>query len=307
MYFMNSIAHSKKSSENQSDQSNPCSIGHSQGGFSLLEMLVSATIMLILFAMVAAAFLQTRKISLRRQLEVETLQNARIALDEMIRTFRAIGFQRDQVRGQVALIEAAPFQVIFNANLRDEYDVLPPETVLSFLYNAEDYITPMQNYSTGAEMYRWTFDTNEDGLVDKHDVKDNTEESLTPNPDDMVLNREFYGVTEKGTKLGDDEQIVMGLLGPYDAKDRPTYVTPMFQYWLRYDDLSLRLLGDDDGNGKLEGEELYFDSITEQSILESVERIDITVTAAAPRKDPFDHSSYSQVSLTSSVFLRNMR
>ena len=279
----------------------------SQVGFSLLEMLVSSTILLILFAMVATAFLQTRKISLRRQLEVEALQNARIAINEMTRTFRMIGFQRDQENGQVALVEAAPFQVIFNADLRDDYDVLPAETSLSFLYDAETYITPEQEYTTGAEMYRWTLDTDEDGLVDKSDAKDNEEELLTPNPDDMVLNREFYGVTGTGPKFGVDEQIVMGLLGPYDAMDEKTYVTPMFQYWLRNDDLSLRLLGDENGNGTLEGEELYFDSVTDQNILKNVERIDISVTAAAPRKDPFDHKSYPQVRLTSSVFLRNIR
>jgi hypothetical protein len=66
-------------------------------------------------------------------------------------------------------------------------------------------------------------------------------------------------------------------------------------------------LGDEDGNGTLEGDELYFDSETDWDVLKSVERIDITVTAAASRKDPFDHSSFRQISLTSSVFLRNMR
>ncbi|PID60194.1 hypothetical protein CSB45_00615 [candidate division KSB3 bacterium] len=279
----------------------------SQAGFSLLEMLVSTTILLIVFAMVGTAFLHSRKISLCRRLEVDTLQNARIAIDEMTRTFRAIGFHRDKKNGQVALIEAAPFQIIFNADLSDSYDVLPPAIPLTFLYDAGSYVTPLQHYTSGAEMYRWTLDTNEDGLVDRHDVKDNAEERLTPNPDDMVLNRECYGVSDTGMALGVDEQIVTGLLGPYDAEDQRSYVTPMFQYWLRDHTLGLHLLGDGDGNGKLEGDELYFDSITGLSVLKTVERIDITVTAAAPRKDPFDHLDYYRVSLTSSVFLRNMR
>ncbi len=271
----------------------------SHAGFSLLEMLVSAAIMLMLFVLVATAFLQTRKISLRRQLEVETLQNARIAINEMSRTLRMIGFQRDQTHEQVALIEAAPFQVIFNANLRDDDEALPPETALSFLYDAGDYVTPLQNYTTGAETIRWTLDSSNDGLVDKHDINDKIEERETHNPDDMTLTREING--------GNDAQIVLGLLGPYDAQDHPTYATPMFQYWLRYDDRSLRLLGDKDDSGKLEGEEYYFDSVIEQNVLKYVERIDISVTVVAPRKDPFDHTSYRQISLTSSVFLRNMR
>ena len=299
---MNKIEPYQKIRENQSNQSNLCSIQrilHSQAGFSLLEMLVSATIMLMLFAMVATAFLQTRKISLRRQLEVENLQNARIAINEMSRTLRMIGFQRDRKNGQVALIEAAPFQMIFNADLSEDYEALLPGTALSFLYDAGDYVSPLQNYTSGAETIRWTLDSSNDGLVDKVDTNDKPEERLSPNPDDITLIREING--------GADEPIVLGLLGPYDAQDRKTYVTPMFQYWLRDGDLNLRLLGDEDGNGKLENDERYFGSVTDWNVLKYVEHIDISITAAAPRKDPFDHSSYRQVNLTSTIFLRNMR
>ena len=82
-------------------------------GLSLIELLISATIMLAVFAMVFTAFIQTRKISLRNQMDAELIQNARIGLDEMARTIRMTGYRRDRAKGQAALLEAAPFQIIF--------------------------------------------------------------------------------------------------------------------------------------------------------------------------------------------------
>ena len=86
-------------------------------GLTLIEVLVASTIMLFVFAMVYTAFTHTRKVFIRNQMDTEILQNARIGLDEMSRAIRMIGYRRDKAKGQVALIEAAPFQIIFNADL----------------------------------------------------------------------------------------------------------------------------------------------------------------------------------------------
>jgi len=267
-------------------------------GLTLIELLVASTIMLFVFAMVYTVFIQTRKISIRNQMDTEILQNARIGLDEMTRTIRMIGYRRDKARGQVALIEAAPFQVIFNADLDKVKDTLTPGAIVG-LYDATDYAAPMQNYSTGAETIRWTLDTNDDGIVDKRDTNDNKEEQLTSrNPNDMVLNKEI--------NAGYDRQITLSVLGPYDVNDQPTYITPMFQYWLLEPDNTFFLLGDSDGNGQLDGDERYFRSITSQMILRKVRRVQISVTAESDKKDPFDPAQHRRVSLSSEVGLRNM-
>ena len=268
-------------------------------GFTLVELLVASTIMLIVFAMVYTAFIQTRKVSLRNQMDIEILQNARVGLDEMTRMLRMIGYQRDRVNGQVALIEAAPFQIIFNADVYDDKTALPPKSTLH-LYDATTYVAPMQNYTTGAETIRWTLDTNDDGLVDGRDTNDDEEERLTrQNPNDMVLIKEING------KRLTDRQIALGVLGPFDSREQRTDITPMFQYWLREADQSFALLGDVNGDGQLDGDEKYFRAITSQTILRSVRRIRMTITTESGGRDPFEPAKHRRVTLSSEVSLRN--
>jgi hypothetical protein len=209
-----------------------------------------------------------------------------------------IGYLRDKAKGQVALIEAAPFQIIFNADLEQAKNILTPGTTIK-LYDATDYIAPMQNYSTGAETIRWTLDTNDDGIVDRFDTNDDEEEQNTSwNPNDMVLIKEINS--------GNDRQITLGVLGPYDVNDQPTYVIPMFQYWLLEPDNTFSLLGDSDGNDQLDGDERYFRSITSQQILQKVRRIEITIMAESDKTDPFDPSQHRRARLSTEVSLRNM-
>lgn len=267
-----------------------------QSGLTLVELLIASTIMLFVFATVYTAFIQTRKVSLRNQMDTEILQNARIGLNEMARTLRMAGYQRDREHGQISLIEAAPFQIIFNADIYRKYSSLPPDASIK-LYDATDYVSPMKNYTTRAETIRWTLDTNDNGIIDKWDTNDDEEEQSTQNLNDMVLIQEING--------GNDQQITLSLLGPFDAFDQRTNIPPMFQYWLLVGSTFV-LLGDLDGNGYLEDDERYFRSITSQRILEHVQRIRITVVAESGGKDPFDPTQYRQTTLSTEVSLRNM-
>ncbi len=292
----------------------------SHSGFSLIELLISAIIMLILFAMVFTAFIQTRKISLRNHIDAEIIQNARIGVDEMVRTMRMIGYRRDRENEQVALIEAAPFQVIFNADLDDTYKALTSTAVVK-LYDATVY-SPSLKYATGAETVRWTLDSSDDGIVDTLDTNDNAEERETArNPNDMALIKEING--------GYDRQITLGVLGPYNVNDQPTYITPMFQYWLldsidKMNDTYIAcqskissystyvpyttffLLGDTNCDGRLEGNERYFRSITSQVILKKVRRIQITLTAESDQKDPIGRKQHRKITLSSEISPRNI-
>lgn len=47
----------------------PAPLTHTEAGFSLVEMLVAAAIMLLVFAMMFTAFLQARKISIRNEFD----------------------------------------------------------------------------------------------------------------------------------------------------------------------------------------------------------------------------------------------
>lgn len=274
-----------------------CILMKANSGLTLIEVLVASTIMLFVFAMVYTVFIQTRKVFIRNQLDAEIIQNARVGLDEMSRTFKMIGSGRDKVHGQVALIEAAPFQIIFNADLDNKYEALTSIAVLQ-LYDLTDYSPPMK-YTTGAETIRWTLDTNDDGIVDRFDTNDDEEEQNTSwNPNDMVFIKEINS--------GYDTQITLSVLGPYDVNDQPTYVTPMCQYWLLESNNTFSLLGDSDGNGQLDGDERYFRSITSQQILQKVRRIQITITTESDRTDPFNPMQHRRVSLGTEISLRNI-
>ncbi|PIE34356.1 hypothetical protein CSA56_08210 [candidate division KSB3 bacterium] len=275
----------------------------SHAGLSLVELLVSMTVMLIVFAMVASAFLQTRKISVRNQLDVEIVQNARIGLDEIATTLRMIGYRRDVENGQPALIEAAPFQVIFHADL-DEDEIpseqngtLPKDSVISLYEGPPEYEVPM-TYTTGAETIRLTLDSSRDGLVDRRDINDSVGERSTQfNPDDMEIIQRI--------NFNRVRPLTSGVLGPYDRTGHPTGILPMFQYWTVNPDQSFSLIGDDDGNGQLEGDERYFRAIVSQSILQQIRRIDITLTVQSSRKDPFMPHPYRQIQVGTTVNLRN--
>jgi prepilin-type N-terminal cleavage/methylation domain-containing protein len=269
----------------------------SNSGFSLVELLVASTIMLLVLAMAYTAFIQTRKVSIRNQMDAEIIQNARVGLDEMARTLRMIGYQCDRNNGQVALIEAAPFQILFNADVYAQYSTLRPGGMVR-LYDSSYYKAPMVNYTTHAETIRWTLDTNDDGLVDKRDTNDDEEERETAwNPNDMVLIKEINGER--------DQQVTLSVLGPFDAKDQRTNLTSLFQYWLLEPNQTFSLLGDSNNDGRLDGDEQYFRSITSQQILQYVRRIQITITTESDRTDPFNRKQHRRVSLSSEVSLRD--
>ena len=82
---------------------------------TLVELLVSMAIALMVFALVGMVFLDMKKYMLRQEIQVAMIQNARIGLDEMARLIRMAGYNCDAENGQVTLIEAAPFQLTFNA------------------------------------------------------------------------------------------------------------------------------------------------------------------------------------------------
>jgi len=273
-------------------------------GMTLVEMLVSMTVILIVFAMVASVFMQTRKISARDQMDVEIIQNARIGLNEIARLLRMTGYQRDRENGQVALLEAAPFQVIFNANLDEEEPssqqraALPADSVIPLYDGPPEYTVPME-YTTGAETVWVTLDSSRDGLVAQDDINDNVGERSTRfNPNDMEL--------IKRINFDRAQPIVSGVIGPYDAEGLPTNIPPMFQYWRVNADKSFSLLGDEDGNGKLEGDERYFRAIVSQDVLRYIRRIEITITTQSDHRDPFQPSPYRQVSVSTMVSLRNL-
>jgi type II secretory pathway pseudopilin PulG len=266
-------------------------------GFTLLETLIVTVLFTALLMVSFEFFQQHQKIYFRYRNDTEILQNARMALDAICSDLRVAGYHLDRQQNQPIFIEAAPFQIILNAD-KDPGEPVLIQNGFVMLSNGTRYINS-QNYTTGAETIRWTLDSNDDGLIDNRDIDDNPEERASRfNDSDFVLIRELNG--------GPDQQVALYLRGPIDAKNNPTYVPPLFQYWILSPGGSLTLWGDTNGNGSLEGNEIYFSSITSQSILEKIKRITVTVSVESDEWDPFRNPpGHRQVILTSEVALRN--
>ncbi len=275
-------------------------------GFTLLELLISMTITVMVFAIVATVFLQMRKVSLRQEMDVAMIQEARIGVDEMARLIRMAGYNRDKEHGQPAVIEAAPFQFTFNADINTkDFKALPAGSAIPLYDGINAYRSPDTAFTTGAETIRLTLDSEDDGDVDADDIDDkkNPAEELTQNPDDLTLIKEING--------GNDRQLTIGALGPYHAnkpgqpKDRKTDLIPMFQYEMAISPCSVILLGDTDCDGELIGEERYFTPLADATQLRGLRRVRISITTASERKDPFDHATYHDMTISTEVALRN--
>jgi hypothetical protein len=119
-----------------------------------------------------------------------------------VKDMRSIGYGIDYTRGQMGLVYAGPYDVVFNANLRPEPDegstpgtptamnimsspaTVPPSGTIMY--------APSQTFQTGAETIRFTLDSTNDGVISTDDRTDDTIEE-TANPYDYTLVRQVYG------------------------------------------------------------------------------------------------------------------
>ncbi|HWP46994.1 MAG TPA: hypothetical protein VNM22_07500 [Candidatus Limnocylindrales bacterium] len=266
-------------------------------GFTLLETLMVTVLFTTVLILSLEFFQQHQKIYFRYRSDAEIIQNARMALDAICSDLRVAGYHLDRQQNQPVFIEAAPFQIILNAD-KDPGEPVLIKNGFVMLSSGTPYINS-QDYSTGAETIRWTLDSNDDGLIDNRDIDDNPEERASRfNDNDFVLIRELNG--------GPDQQVALYLRGPIDAKNNRTYVSPLFQYWILSSNGSLILWGDTDGNGFLEGNEIYFPPLTSQSVLEKIRRITVMVSVESDEWDPFRNPpGHRQVILSSEVAVRN--
>ena len=146
-----------------------------QGGFSLVEMLVSLTLFSVVLAMVFAFLDQAGKNLETEANGVETHQGARVALDEMGLLVQQAGFGIDRVdpnnpaAWQRAVIHAGPHALAFNANLDSGRGAIDSEVTLNFP-DGSYYIGEAEDENIeGAETYYYSVDANNDGRISAAD------------------------------------------------------------------------------------------------------------------------------------------
>jgi prepilin-type N-terminal cleavage/methylation domain-containing protein len=175
-------------------------------GFTLVELMITVTVLALVVVVLMMVMYGAQRSKVSTVNQIESAQAARAAMDLMVRDLRSAGYgaDLDNPSPQTPLAYIDSLQVLINANLEPYPDTSvarkPPQS-----YNpagnpqpfplAGTAWQPPLKYTKGAEVIRWTLDTNNDGAVDGSDVADPEGEDAahTPNPNDFVLVREVYG------------------------------------------------------------------------------------------------------------------
>ena len=281
-------------------------------GFSAVEALVSVAVLAIIVLFAVTMFQSSNKISRSASIQGDSQQSARIAVDLITKDMRALGYGVDMGGGQVGLVYAGPWDVIFNANVNPGTDnpLAPAQPAAINLAQAPSGVpaggalyAPVVSFTTGAETIRYTLDSNGDAAVDANDQGDDAEEA-SPNPNDFVLRKEIYGDAGDGTNGGAGEPVAI-VRGPV-ADQSGTFPSPLFMYWIDDDnDVTTAevLHGDADGNGALSQAEIAAITPVPATQLALVTRTVITVSAEDGESQ--GRGDYRTRQLVSSVSFRN--
>lgn len=205
-------------------------------GFSLIEMIVTLSIMAMVIAALSTVLIRATASRLTSANRFESLQTARSAADMMARDLRSAGYGVDATNAagaQPAIAYVDSMQIFMCENATPYPDEATPAAPAAYdpegspkprvLVGTE--WSPPVKYSTGAEMIRYTLDLNDDGQVDADDVAadEGADARRSKCPDDFTLVRQVYGAGSGGAydNGGAAERIAL-VLKPGDG------VAPLF-------------------------------------------------------------------------------
>jgi type II secretory pathway pseudopilin PulG len=284
----------------------------------MIEVLIVLVVGAVVVAGLAYVLSSSRRTSRIADLESQAQQNARVTIDFVSKDLRSAGYEVDQGNGQSVVVHGGPFELVFNANVAPEPDeasvpgypsaininaspaTVPPSGTLLY--------APAMTYETGAETFRFTLDSTNDGVIDASDGGDESVEG-TPNPYDYMLLRQLYGYD--GSSNGGANEPIALIRGP-DPYGDGTYPHPLFTYWYDHDDDPATadiLWGDGSGNGELEQGEIAGLTQVSQANLIRITRIGITATGISrvPDSRHTPNEGYREVVITSEVSVRRSR
>ncbi len=280
-------------------------------GFSLIELMVAITILGLVLAAIVTVLINSSNAKRRNELLMESQGFARATMEVVLRDVKSVGYGIPVQAGIPAynhIVYATPYELIFNANITPYPDLPAPLEPRSY----DPAVAPScpnfnlaASYNTGTETYRYTLDSNNDGLVDPTDNGDDSIELRSRNPNDYVLIRQCYGRMNNGTNAVFPvlNQMVGLVRGPANPADNT--VVPLFQYWYR-DAASGRLLlwGDTDGDSVLTGNERLFAN-PPNNVLSQIE--EITITVVSETRQPLDRNAlYPQTVVATRTNLANV-
>ncbi|MCX5752040.1 MAG: prepilin-type N-terminal cleavage/methylation domain-containing protein [Candidatus Krumholzibacteria bacterium] len=282
-------------------------------GFSLLEMMIALTVGALLIMISYNVLTSQKKAGEAQNQIVSAQQNASVSLETLMRDLRLAGTNIDDFDKQPIFVDAAPYQVIFNADVSSGSFGVPsmgktqavPLSSGAF-YSPGDYpgenLGTRERYNNGAETIRYTFDRDANGLVNSSDRYTETQ-----NPADYALMRE-----ENGTRI---DMIAYGLRGRENYPDGQL-PEPLFKYYGDFlSNGTIRLWGDTDNNGALSQAEIaamtrvpqnQHGKIIEVAVNVEAESPNIEASYVGPHSTSGAERKYRSIVMTSKIRPRNV-
>ncbi len=285
-----------------------------RAGFSLIEMMIALLVGAMLIAITYNVLVSQKKASRAQNESINAQQNARIALETLERELRLAGLNIDDFNGQPVIIDAAPYQIIFNGDVSTGVTGVPgmninqsvplSDGVTSYVpgtYPGEN-LGALEQYNNNAETIRFTLDRSDNGTVGMEDRYVETD-----NPMDYALYRE-----ENGSKK---DIIAYGIRGRENYPDGQL-PAPLFKYYGDFNGTgNVVLWGDGNGDGGLSQAEMAALSRVPQNQLDKIIEVEVTIEAesalmeagyAGPHSIPNNPRNYRSMIMTSKVRPRNI-
>jgi len=208
-------------------------------GFTLVELMISLAIAAFVVTGIFTLYNTFFQSTAIQDQVLQLQQNSRVGLDDLARDLRLAGVDVTRKDGvlpdQAVFAYAAPYDVVFNANLDDNLAGLRPDKAPDKVPSAlAGGLSPFYDPSVAypyAETVRWSLDADSDGTLGAAD------RMTTDNPALYRLKRQVYGYS-----AGTDSNGPETATGAEDVRGPETYpdgTRPpvLFQYWVREIDL----------------------------------------------------------------------
>ncbi|MDZ7859598.1 MAG: fibronectin type III domain-containing protein [Candidatus Krumholzibacteriota bacterium] len=243
--------------------------------FPYTEVAIAFFITAVLVMLSYNVMTSQKKIRETKYKYINARQNARVSLESLEEALRLAGINVDEFNGQPVFLDAAPYQIVFNADISggvfgtsgmtvDQRVPLhdgTPYTVGSF---PGENIGLMRNYNNNAETIRYTLDRNDNGRVA---IEDRYTE--TGNPYDYAIYREENG--ERKFIVG------YGIRGG-EAYPDGNLPQPLFKYYGDYNNNgAVTLWGDRNGDGMLNQAEISTLTAVSRNMLDRIRDVEIFV------------------------------
>ena len=256
-----------------------------QAGFTLVELMVSLVLTSIMFSAMLIVFQSQTRINTIESDVIEAQQNARMGMTSLAQDIRQAGYFVDHFNRQPIWLDAAPYQLVFNANISDQFVAMHRDSAVPLssgtMYTPGSFTSPPQEenlpgfldrYLNESETIRLTLDRTYDGQVTVADRQEGA-----ANPHLYTLTKEING----------NPPAVLA----YNVRGDDTYPDgstppPLFQYWGTFTfEGVLELWGDVDGDGFLSPGEIAVLTAVPVANLSDIQQVDVTMIVESNRID----------------------